>query len=119
MSLDPVNKDVQITPAELPQIDFELSDSTKEKLEKEASLFAKKFVPANDDKTVRLVEVAKDGKKIIYEDNGQMHLAPSQTELAEEFINSGEDKAKFSEIFGGFFGRSKSMFNNKKDDNLI
>ena len=61
----------------------------------------------------------KDGKKIIYEDNGQMHLAPSQTELAEEFINSGEDKAKFSEIFGGFFGRSKSMFNNKKDDNLI
>lgn len=117
MSLDPVNKDLKITPAELPQFDFELSDAVQKDLDSKASLFAKKkFVPVNDE--IRLADVGKDGKKIIYEnvEKGQMHLAKSQADLAEDMINS-EDK--ISGLFGGFFGKSKSIFSKKDDDNLF
>lgn len=119
MSLDPVNNDVKITPADLPQFDFELSESVQKDLDNKASLFAKKkFVPVNDE--IRLADVGKDGKKIIYEnvEKGQMHLAKSQTDLAEEVI-SNEDDLKLSQLFGGFFSKSKSVFNKKDDDNLI
>ncbi len=119
MSLDPVNKDVKVTPADLPEFNFELGDSEQKKLEEKASIFVnKKFVPVDDE--IRLADVGKDGKKIIYEnvEKGQMHLAKSQTDLAEEVINN-EDNAQISKIFGGLFGKSKSIFNKKDNDNLF
>ena len=118
MSLDPINKDVKITSADLPEFDFDLSDSEQKKLEEKASIFVnKKFVPADDDTTIRLVGVGKDAERIIYENvkDGEVHLAKSQSELAEDVIN---DEAKVSQFFGGFFGNSKSIFGKKKGDTM-
>ena len=116
MSIDPIdNKSVSgFNPAdqntELPE--FGLAEIDFEAIEKKASIFVKdtKFVPV--DEQVKLVNVKKNG--IIYDENGKMQLANSQTELAE---NKLDDDFNLSGFFGGFFGK-KSMFS-KKQDNIV
>lgn len=97
--------------SEIPELD--LADVDFKEIEKKASIFVKdtKFVPVDEE--VKLVSVEKNGK-IIYEDDGKMQLANSQAELAEM---KNEDDLNFTGLLGGFFGKSKSMFNKK--DNLI
>ncbi len=90
---------------DLPE--FDLADIDFKEIEKKASIFVKdtKFVEV--DETVKLVDVAKNGK-IIYEDNNGMKLADSQLDLAETMT---EDDNAIKGFLGGFFGKSKSMFN--------
>lgn len=119
MSFDPINDKSAAIGAgkadkvnELQEIDFSNLDFGE--IEKRASIFVDKtkFVPV--DEQVKLVSVEKNGK-IIYEDEGKMQLANSQAELAEM---KNEDDNAIKGFLGGFFGKSKSMFN-KKDDNFI
>lgn len=97
---------------ELPEID--LAEIDFKEIEKKASIFVKdtKFVPV--DEQVKLVSVEKNGK-LIYEDECRMQLANSQLDLAEM---KNEDDTLIKGFLGGFFGKSKSMFD-KKDDNFI
>ena len=95
---------------ELQEIDFSTLDF--DAIEKKASLFVKgtKFVAVGEE--VKLVSVEKDGK-IIYEDDGKMQFAGSQSELAE--YKNEEDNA-FKGFWGGFFGKPKSAFDRNKSN---
>lgn len=97
--------------SEIPELD--LADIDFKEIEKKASIFVKdtKFVPVDEE--VKLVSVEKNGK-IIYEDDGKMQLANSQAELAEM---KNEEDFNLPGLLGGFFGKSKSMFNKK--DNMV
>ena len=117
MSFDPIDNSKNIPGAkpadmstDLPE--FALADIDFAAIEIKASIFVKdtKFVPV--DEQVKLVSVEKNG--IIYEDEGKMQLANSQTELAETKL---DEDFNITGFFGGFFGK-KSMFN-KKNDNLV
>ena len=117
MSFDPIDNSKNIPgakPADMPSDlpEFTLADIDFAAIEKKASIFVKdtKFVPV--DEQVKLVSVEKNG--IIYEDEGKMQLANSQTELAE---NKLDEDFNITGFFSGFFGK-KSMFN-KKNDNLV
>ena len=112
MSLDPIKKDLKITPAELPNIDFGLSDSVQKSLDDSLSL----FIPT--DKKIKLTNLGKSGS-IIYEDldkEKMRFLEGGQSALAEEIIEN--DGNKIANTFGGFFGKTKSAFNHK-DHNFI
>ena len=107
---DPYQGSQPVDKVDLPELN--LGDVDFAEIEKKASIFTQgaKFTPV--DESVKLVSVEGDGK-LIYEDEGEMHLVDSQQELAE--IKNKDDNS-IKGFFGGFFGNSKSMFSKKNDD---
>ena len=66
-----------------------------------------KFIPLEGDKTVKLVDVSKDGK-IVYENNeGSVFTAKNQQDLAAQ---TAKDGFKMPGFLDGFFNKSKSVF---------
>lgn len=107
MTLDGVNNKRLPNLNEIPE--FKFSEADAKEAEKRINIFMKdaKFIPLEGDKTVKLVDVGKDGK-IVYENNeGSVFTAKNQQDLAAQ---TAKDGFKMSGFLDGFFNKSKSVF---------